>query len=452
MTKQVKERDPYKLTALKQIGWSGRAVSLAANVIVLSYITFFCTNILGMDPILVGTILLVTKIFDGVTDLFAGVLIDRTHTKMGKARPYEFAILGVWISTVLLFSCPDMGTVGKAIWVAVTYTFINSIFATLLNASEAVYLRRGFKYENDRNTLISVNGLLVTLVATAVSIAFPIMMGTLGTTKGGWKVMILITAIPLAIIGMGRFLFVKEVNVDDDESNAEILHLKDIPPVLKNRYIWILFVITFIANLITNTNSAVGTYYFTYIVGDVTKMSLVGALGLISPFALLLMPLLLKKVSLRKVFIFSFIMGILGSVVKGFAGANMVLIMVGSILLTFASLPPAYFGLILVIDVMEYHEWKTGNRVEGVISSVNGFASKIGSGVASAAVGLIMGLAGFDGTAEVISSSATNAIVALFCWIPAALYAVSIILMKLFDLEEKLPAIKQELAERHAQQ
>ena len=64
----------------------------------------------------------------------------------------------------------------------------------------------------------------------------------------------------------------------------------------------------------------------------------------------------------------------------------MVLIMVGSILLTFASLPPAYFGLILVIDVMEYHEWKTGNRVEGVISSVNGFASKVGSGVASVAL------------------------------------------------------------------
>ncbi len=201
MGKKAKTRDPYRLTVGKQLGWSGRGVSLASNVTVLSYITFYCTNILGMDSALVGTLLLASKVFDGVTDLVAGVLIDRTNTRWGKARPYEFAIFGVWISTVLLFSCPELGTVGKAIWLFTMYTFANSIFATLLNASEAVYLVRAFKYEDDRNKVVAINGTLITLFCAIISIIFPIMMGTLGTTRGGWTTMMLIIGIPLALIG-----------------------------------------------------------------------------------------------------------------------------------------------------------------------------------------------------------------------------------------------------------
>ena len=58
MANQAKTRDPYRLTAVKQLGWSGRGVSLASNVTVLGYLTYYCTNMLGMDPILVGTLLM----------------------------------------------------------------------------------------------------------------------------------------------------------------------------------------------------------------------------------------------------------------------------------------------------------------------------------------------------------------------------------------------------------
>lgn len=449
MATKEKIRDPYRLTVGKQLGWSGRAVSLASNVTILTYLTFYCTNVLGMDAVLVGTLLLVSKIFDGVTDLVAGMLIDRTNTKLGKARPYEFAIIGVWLATVLMFSCPDLGTVGKAIWIFVTYTFVNSIFATLLNASEAVYLRRSFKYEDDRSKLISVNGLLVTLFCTVVSIVFPILMGTLGTTRGGWTTMMLITGIPLCLIGMSRFLVIKEINTDA-VTDSQTIEFKEFLPALKNKYIWIICAITLMIRLVVDGNSAVGAYYFQYIVGDVAKMSTVGMLGLISPFFLLIMPKLLQKMSISKLFFYAFILGIVGNAIRFFAGANMPLIITGSLLQTIAALPPSYFTLLLVIDVMDYHEWKTGSRVEGVIASINGFASKVGSGLASAGVGLIMGLAGFEGTAAVISNSARASIVALYSWIPIILYIAMIVVLRFFDLEKKLPQIRSELAERRA--
>lgn len=450
MSNKTKNQDPYRLTVGKQLGWSGRAVSLASNVTVLTYLTFYCTNILGMDPVLVGTLLMFSKLFDGVTDLMAGVLIDRTNTRWGKARPYEFAIFGVWAATVLLFSCPELGSVGKSIWVFVMYTFVNSIFATLLNAAEAVYLCRAFKYENDRNKLVSVNGLLVTLFCTIISTIFPILMGTLGTTRSGWTAMMLITGIPLAVIGFSRFLVIKEVNVDTASAGSKV-EFKEFLPALKNKYIWILCGVTITINLIVQGNNAVGTYYFTYIVGDVTLLSTVGMLGLISPFALLVMPALLRKISITQLFFYSFIMGALGSGIRFFAGANMAVIILGSILQTIATLPPSYFTLMLVIGVMDYHEWKTGSRVEGVISSINGFAGKVGAGLASAGVGLIMGMCGFDGTAEVITASARASIVALYSWIPAVLFVVMMLLMHFFDLEKKLPQIRSELAARHEQ-
>lgn len=80
-------------------------------------ITYYCTNSLGLSPGIVGTLLLVSKLFDGFTDLIAGLIIDKTKTKYGKARPYELCILGVWICTVLLFSTPNFGRAGKIIWV-----------------------------------------------------------------------------------------------------------------------------------------------------------------------------------------------------------------------------------------------------------------------------------------------------------------------------------------------
>ncbi len=449
MATKEKVRDPYRLTVGKQLGWSGRAVSLASNVTVLTYITFYCTNMLGMAPVLVGTLLMASKIFDGVTDLAAGVLIDRTNTKWGKARPYEFSIFGVWIATILLFSCPELGTVGKSIWVFLTYTFVNSIFATLLNASEAVYLVRAFKYDDDRNKLVSVNGLLVTLGATVISIVFPILMGTLGTSRGGWTTMMLIVGIPLALIGFSRFLVVKEIN-DEVAAPSTKLEAKDFLPALKNKYVWILVIDTLFVFMIQNGNSAVGTYYFQYIVGDVALMSTVGMLGLVSPFLLLFMPKLLQKISITQLFSYFFVIGAVGGILRQFAGANMALIMISSILLTLALLPPSYFNLILITYIMDYHEWKTGNRVEGVIAAINSFSSKLAGGLASGGVGLIMGMAGFDGTAAVITGGARAAIVALYGIVPGVLFIACFIVMRFFDLEKKLPQIRSELAERRA--
>ena len=300
MRQNKKERDPYRMTTGQMLAWNGRGVSIAANITVLTYLTFFCTNMLGIPAAMTGTLLLVSKVFDGFTDLIAGFIIEKTHTRFGKARPYEFCILGVWLCTLLLFACPEIGLTGKCIWVFVTYTFVNSIFATFLSSSDTVYLARAFKYEDDRVKLASASGILVMLFCTIVSIIFPILMGTLGTSKSGWVPMIAIFAIPLMLLGMTRFLFCKEV-VEVDDKAASDLKVSDFLEGLKsNKYIYLLFFVGLLTFIVSNMGNAVGTYYFQYIVGDVKKMSVIGMLSLVSPLILLFCPLILRKLSVSQ--------------------------------------------------------------------------------------------------------------------------------------------------------
>ena len=122
MGTEMKEEKKGKVGILKFWTWNFRTMSAGIQAVLIGYIVFYCTDVLELNAALVATLLMASKIFDGVTDLFVGFIIDATHTKWGKARPYEIFIVFVWGLTVLLFSAPEMSTTGKAIFVFVLYT------------------------------------------------------------------------------------------------------------------------------------------------------------------------------------------------------------------------------------------------------------------------------------------------------------------------------------------
>ena len=101
-----KVKDPNQVSIGKFLAWQSRGVSFGALMIVTGYITIFCTDTLKMSPALVGTLLMASKIFDGVTDVVAGYVVDNTNSRWGKGRPYEWCIVGSWLCTLLLFYTP----------------------------------------------------------------------------------------------------------------------------------------------------------------------------------------------------------------------------------------------------------------------------------------------------------------------------------------------------------
>lgn len=435
--------------------WMSRALSLGLNVILLMQLTYYCTDMLGMTPGLVGSLLLASKIFDGITDICVGYFIDRTNTKWGKARPYEIFIVFIWGLTILLFSAPKMGTVGLSIYVFVLYTLINSVCATFLNGGDAVYLARSVRSEKNRVSVMSFNGGMIMIFSILINIVFPQLIAGLGSEKSGWTIIALIFAIPLAIIGMFRFIFIKEVvNTTEagEKDKAVAIPLKTgLRCLFKNKYIFILAGMTLVVQLCTNIGSAVNTYYFKYIVGNIGLGSIVFLSSVLTPVLLFLFPLLSKKFGTVGVLKIGAVVGVVGFAIRIVGGTNVITLLIGSLFSGIGSVPISMMVSIYLIDCMDYGEYKTGTRVEGLISSVNSFCSKLGSGVASGMVGLIMGIAGYDGALAVQSASANASISILFNWIPLVLMVIMLVLAIAYKLDKELPEIKKELEMRKAE-
>lgn len=446
--KKTKVREPGSYAGWMVPVWATRGASIAINVVVLMQITYYCTNALGLSPGAVGTILLLSKLFDGVTDLVAGIIVDKTHTKLGKARPFELCIIGVWIGTVLLFSTPNVGTVGKMIWVFALYTIINSIFATFLNATDAVYLSRAVTSAEGQMKVLSLSAPIGMVFCTIVSIVLPILIAMFGSQPGGWTKISLIFAVPFGIIGLGRFFFLKEVR-QEEQQMAEKVSIKLIFDNLKtNKYVFIIALVTLLSQLISNIGSAVSTYYFQYIYGDIAMASVIGMIGIITPFFLMLLPLIMKKWNLTQITLIGAVCGVIGNVIKFVGGANMTTLMIGNFIAGLAIMPVSMMINMFLIECMDYGEWKNGTRVEAVFSSISGFANKLGSGFASIAVGFVMEFAGYDGTLAVQSQKANMSIIALYSVIPMVLFAIQFFVMRKYNLADKIPQIRRELNER----
>ena len=270
---KTKTNNPEKVSLGKSLLWNTRPLSFGAVTILMGYLSMFCTDMLQMPAALVGTLLMVSKIFDGVTDLIAGYIVDNTKTKLGKGRPYELCLIGVWVCTFALFaSNVEWSMAMKSAWLLIMYTLIWSIFGTMLNAAETPYIIRAFGDPIAVTKVSAIGGVFITLGCMVVSISLPMVIGTLGTTVAGWRKIIAMYAVPLLIIGFLRFLTIREVFVPEQDVKGEKVTIKDILTVLKsNRYIWLLAIVSMIPQTISGMGA--NTYYFNVVVGDITKLS-----------------------------------------------------------------------------------------------------------------------------------------------------------------------------------
>ena len=426
----------------KLMAWSLRPASTGVAMMIMGYLTVFAVNTMKLPAALVGTLLLVSKIIDGVTDLFAGYIVDNTKSKWGKGRPYEWCIVGLWASTLLMFCVPAAATTTvKAIWVLIMYLFANSIFFTFLNANNTVYMVRAFSTEKQYVSISTYGGVVPMLVVAAFNIVFPTLMGTMATSQAGWIKLVAIFAIPLTVLGMLRFFVVKETNDVDVKAAGEKVKFSDIAELLKkNPYIYIIALAGLTMNLITNMG--VNVFYFTDIVGNVGLMGLLAATQFIILPLMFIFPQILKKISVMKLVRIGLIVTICGYVINFFAGANTILLIIGNLLFGAGVVPISMLAQLLIIECADYNEYIGIRRLEGSLGAVNGFATKVGAGLGAGLLGILIGMAGYDGNLAVQPDSAITMIRLLYSLIPAALYLLVYIVCRFYKLDKMAPEIK----------
>ena len=439
-----------KLSIRYKLAWSSRGVSLAINVLAMGYLTYYLTDVKGMSAGLVGGLLLASKVFDGITDILVGFIIDRTHTRWGKARPYQAFILPCWLLTILLFSVPDMGTLGQAVYVFVLYTLVNSVCATFLNGSDALTLARISETKKQQVSLTAINGILTMVFCILYAILFPQLLDRyMGVDKNRWVIVMGVTGVILGVIGMARFIICKErKDLVEEESTATKLSLKEsVQTLLQNRYILMLTAIVLLYNLAIGLFTATSTYYFKYIVGNVGTSSLVGAANLLTPVAIALFPRITAKTGIVKFMRYGFLLAVIGYALRIIGGTNIVTLTLGSVFTMVGTISASSYINVYIVDCIAYGRWKSGRSADGLVSSITAFGNKIGNSLASGLTGFVMGMAGYVGTAAVQTQSAIRSIHLLFNWFPLAAVAAMLFIAMRYDLDDLMPRIREEIGE-----
>lgn len=448
-----RKKNEKAVGAGRMLAWQSRAVSQGCVLMAVGYLTIYCTDTLKMPPALVGTLLVISKLLDGATDIVAGYIVDRTNTKWGKGRPYELCIIGMWLSTWFMFSCrPSFSLVAKSAWVLCAYVLVNSVFYTFLNANATVYMVRAFKYE-EQYVAVNTYGNFISVVGVLVfNIVFPMAVAKYAVTAAGWSKLIAVIGCPMTIIGMMRFLFIKEtVNVDRNvETNEkEKVNLTEVKKILtRNPFIYMVALTLFVMNFVSSMG--VGTYYFKYIVGDLSKLGVITAVQAISIPMLFVYSIIIKKLSTAKLIFIGCLFSVAGGIINFIAMGNMALLGIGALCTGIGSAPIGMVSMLLIVECADYNEWKGLQRMEGTLGSVTGFASKVGAALGSGALGILLTLSGYVGDAEIIPDTAIMMLRSLNGLIPAALWVLVAAGMWMYQrLDKLMPEIKRSLAENH---
>ena len=455
----AKTRNPNHLSLFKFLAWkSSDVTSAVAFLIVSSYLTMFCSDFLGMDPAVVGVILLASNIIDFFTDFIGAYIVDNTDTKWGRGRPYELGIVGMGVCTILLFATPAGWSNGvKIAWIFFMYTFEFGVFNTLRAAAQNVYCIRAFRHNRAvMNKVSSFGGIVTTLGSMVVSVGFPVLMGTMATSAEGWLKLVGTFMVPFTLIGLLRFIFVKE-HPDPEDKKHEKTNLKLLFSMLKrNHYGWYYAGMLMVFNVVANLG--VTSYYWKYIVGDLSMMGVLSVFSIVLLPVMFFCPLLMKKFTAPQIISAGSAMAVVGYLLIFFAKTNVGLIIVGSVLTSFANLFISYLGFLIIVDLATYNRYLSLPSMEASIGAIfNGFGTQLGQGIGGAAAGFLLSAAGYiSTTADTVVQQPESALLMirlLYSLIPMAMMlVVGFCAMRLHKLAKQIPTIEAEVAARNAKE
>lgn len=430
---------------------------LASNLVLVltsTFVAFFYTDALGLNAGIIGTIMMVSRFADGFTDVIMGYIMDRVKTKHGKARHWILWLaIPIAVACVLVFLVPNTGIVGKYIYVTITYNLVTTFLYTAINIPYGAMTSLMTRDQNQR-TVINIFRMFMaqcgSLLINAATLPLVNAMGGSEYQKS-WVIVSIIYGVLAAALFLICFAKTEERVKISSERKEAIKFTQGFKIIMKNNY-WLLIVALWVCMALGMSMSmGVSTYYAKWVLGN---ENLAGAFiaATIIP-VLICMPAvapLSKKFGKRNV-------AFVGSIISLSAQFLMLVnpetaqwLIMCSLLngVGRATLSGTVFAM--VADTIEYGQWKTGTRIEGMLYSSTTFGAKIGAGVGGAVALGILGAAGYDGLAAVQSASALEAIKMVYLVAPIPFMAAIPIIYHFYKLDKIYPTVMKELQEREA--
>lgn len=456
---KINKSDKVPLLGKTAYSFTGLAYQLTATM-VGAYVVYFFTNVAHMNLGAVGTLMLLARICSALGAPLAGIFIDNTHTKWGKARPwYLWMTIPVSLVTVLLFVVPNFSSAAANMAYIWAFYIIWSLLEIFIDTPTTAILPMLTSNKDERTLLNSLrNGgsQIGGLIANAAVLPLVAILGGNNDKKG-----FLLTAMLMAAMSVVCYVFVfsglrEKNNTQVTEAATEKkpkLSMSESFGAIKGNWPWVLVFIITILNFIANMSRNTGViYYFQYGLHNRTMTALANGLNTTQLITIALLPIFVKKIGQTNTWILGTVMSAFAQVMILFSGQNITMVLVWWVVsnLGMGFSVPLIFAVIA--ETVDYGEWKSGINAPGLLSGIGATtANKFGGGLGAALVPWVLAGFGYNATAATQSAHALTGINIAFIWIPAVIYMLSVIPMIFYKKYEKMgPTIKKELKERRA--
>ncbi len=430
------------------------------------YLLFFYTDIFGLPAAAVGTMFLITRIWDTLFDPVVGVLGDRTRSRWGKFRPYllwfalPFGIMGT-----LMFIIPSFGTTGKLIYAYLTYSLMMMIYS-LINVPYASLLGVMSADVKERNILSSFRmvfafiGSFISLLLIEPLVNF--FTEASGSPQTGWTLGVMVIALLCVLFFLGCFYLTRERVKPLSEKSDSLKN--DLADLYRNKPWWILLGAGIAALIFNSIRDGAAVYYFKYYVQDSGPLDLplIGSGFTLTTFYLVLgqafnivgiivVTPLSNRFGKKATYLGAMLLATVFSIFFYFLHSGsiaMIFILQSLISMCAGNIFPLLWSM--YADIADYSEWKTGRRATGLIFSSSSMSQKFGWTLGGALTGWLLGYYGFQ--ANVVQTEDVQTGIKLMLSIfPAIGTVLSVIFISMYPLSERrMGQISLELNEKRA--
>ena len=425
---------------------------IAGNVVyafLTSFVMIYLTNTIGLDAGIVGTLIAVSKLLDGVTDVFFGNMIDKTKSKMGKARPWMFyGFFGCAVTLFAIFAIPtNMGQFAQYAWFLIAYTLLNAVFYTANNIAYSALTSLVTKNSSERVRMGSFRFIFAFSTSLLIQTVTVGAVDALGGGATGWRNIALIYCILGVITNSIAVFSVKELSEEElnevEEGDApkddDLTLIQAAKLLFTNKY-YVMICGVYILQQLYGAMLGVGIYFMTYVLGNKNLFGVFSwAINIPLIIALVFTPNLVAKWNgMYKLNKYSYMIATIGRLLVAVAGymGNVPLMLLFTALAALGQGPWQGDMNAVIANCSEYTYLTKGKRIDGSMYSCTSLGVKIGGGLGTAISGWMLSLSGFvNGDLAVQPDSCINMMYFMYLWLPFILDLLITIILSFMNVE-----------------
>ena len=430
---------------------------IAGNVVyafLSSFVMIYLTNTVGLSAGIVGTLIAVSKLFDWFTDIFFGSMIDKTQTKLGKARPWMlYGYIGCAITLAAIFAVPESwGATAQYAWFFIAYTLLNGVFYTANNIAYSALTSLVTKNSKERVQMGSyrfIFAFATSLLIQSVTIGF---VAKCGGGAAAWRTVAIIYSVIGLIINTISTFSVKELSEEElhegkeKKAQEEKYGLLEAFKLLVSNRFYLMICGVYILQQLYGAMINAGIYYMTYVLKNENLYGAFSwAINIPLIIALVFTPALVGRwKGMYKLNLRGYMVAVAGRglvVVAGYMG-SVPLMLLFTALAAFGQGPWQGDMNAVIASCSEYTFLTKGKRVDGTMYSCTSLGVKLGGGLGTAIAGWMLEFSKFDGTLAMQPQSCIDMLHIMYLWLPLVIDVLIMLVLSRMNVEETNEKIK----------